>query len=157
MFQNTDMSPYGLGSIPNRAGQITQSTKLLETKEAELAELKKSNEAVKYDIAKHIEKNIKHSTWSKYIDSLISMYKQVSEIGQDSADAIELSDFIVDQNRVWLKGRVKSLNTVYQARGVIDKMIQLDFISNIKIPSYQKTEWGVYEFQIQWDVDMIKK
>jgi hypothetical protein len=156
-FQNTDMAAYGFDSIPNNAGKITQLNKILETKKWELEELKKSSEAIKYDIANHIETKIEHPVWSDYINSLIEMYVQVKNIGKISTDSIELSDFVVDQQRIGLRGKVTNLNTIYQENGVIDRLTKLDFISNIQIPSYQKSD-NVYEFQIQGEVQSsIKK
>lgn len=156
IFQNTDMSTYGFDNLPNRASKITQLNKELEARTQELDNLKKSDEAVRYDIANYIETNIKHSVWSDYINSLIEMYVQVRDIGKYSPDAIELSDFVVDQTRVWLRWKVRRLDTIYQEKWVIDRMTQLDFLSNIEIPSYQKVD-DIYEFQVQWEVNSTKK
>ncbi len=150
-IQNTDLSAYGFNSIPNVASKISQLNKKVEEKDNELLELNKSQEAVKYEIAKHIEKNIEHSVWSNYIDSLIEMYVKVRSIGNNGVWAVELSDIVVDQQRIWLRGKVLDLNTIYQKDWVIDKLTQLEFLSNIQIPSYQKVD-NVYEFQIQWEV-----
>jgi hypothetical protein len=154
-FQNTDLSTYGFSGIPTRANQISKLNEQLAIKNQELEELKQSKEAVKYDIAQDIETKIEHPVWSDYINSLIEMYVQVRSIGKYATDAIELSDFVVDQKRIGLRGKVRKLDTIYQENGVIDKMIKLDFISNIEIPSYQKIE-NIYEFQIQWEVNTAK-
>jgi len=76
------------------------------------------------------------------------MYKEVRDIGKYSPDAIELSDFVVDQQRIGLRGKVRRLDTIYVENGVIDRLTRLNFLSNIQIPSYQKID-DVYEFQIQ--------
>ncbi len=157
--QNTDLSAYGFSSVPNIAGKISQLNKKVEGKDKELLELNKSQEAVKYEIAKHIEKNIEHPIWSNYIDSLVEMYVKVKSIDNNDIWAVELSDIVVDQKRIWLRGKVTDLNTIYKKDGVIDKLTQLEFLSNIQIPSYQKVD-NVYEFQIQWEVwsvDKVKK
>jgi len=73
-----------------------------------------------------------------------------------SPDAIELSDFVVDQQRIGLRGKVRRLDTIYVENGVIDRLTRLNFLSNIQIPSYQKID-DVYEFQIQWEVSSAKK
>jgi hypothetical protein len=146
--QNTDLSTYGINGVPNVASKIAQLNKTSQDKDAELLELNKSQEAVKYEIAKHIEKNIQHPVWSNYIDSLVEMYIKVRGIGNNGVGAVELSDIVVDQQRIGLRGRVLDLNTIYQKDGVIDKLTQLEFLSNIQIPSYQKVD-NVYEFQIQ--------
>lgn len=155
-FQNTNMSTFGFDSIPNRAGEITKLSTTLEEKTKELDDLKKSQEAVKYDIARYIEEDIEHPVWSDYINSLIQMYKEVRDIGKYSPDAIELSDFVVDQQRIGLRGKVRRLDTIYQENGVIDRLTKLNFLSNIQIPSYQKID-DIFEFQIQWEVDNGKK
>ena len=147
-IQNTDLSSFGFNNIANVAGKITQLNKKVEEKDKELLDLNKSQEAVKYEIAKYIERNIKHPVWSNYIDSLVEMYVKVKDIGIWS---VELSDIVVDQQKIWLRGKVTDLNTIYQKDGVIDKLTQLEFLSNIQIPSYQRVD-NVYEFQIQWEV-----
>jgi len=155
-FQNTDMSTLWFASIPNKAGEIKKLNDTLTDKNDELILLKQSNEAVKYEIADHIENNIEHPIWSDYINSLIQMYKEVRDIGKYSPDAIELSDFVVDQQRIGLRGKVRRLDTIYVENGVIDRLTRLNFLSNIQIPSYQKID-DVYEFQIQWEVSSAKK
>jgi cell division protein FtsB len=72
-----------LSSIPNIAGKISKLNETIAQKDTELADLHKSQEAVKYEIAKHIEKDIKHSIWSNYIDSLVEMYIKVRSIGNN--------------------------------------------------------------------------
>jgi|GEM_PF-1850530 len=156
IFQNTDLSVYGFATIPNRASQIVALNKTKAEKTADLESLKQSKAAVKYDIANHIETTVSQTKWSENINSLIQMFIEVRDIGKYSTDAIELSDFVVDQQRIGLRGKVRKLGTIYQENGVIDRLTKLDFVNNIQIPSYQKID-EVYEFQIQGEVGAFQK
>lgn len=155
-FQNTDLSAFWFDSIPNKAGEIKKLNETLVSKNEELTVLKQSEAAVKYDVAKYIEEDIQHPIWSDYINSLIQMYKEVRDIGKYSPDAIELSDFVVDQQKISLRGKVRRLDTIYVENGVIDRLTKLNFLSDIQIPSYQKIN-DVFEFQIQWEVNQWEK
>ena len=81
--------------------------------------------------------------WSDYVHRILEILETIKGV-EESRGGVQLSEFKVDLEKLSLNGEVSNLKVLYGNRlgsgGVLDKFNSLDFLSDIAIRKYEKSE-----------------
>lgn len=138
--------------------QIHDLSLSISSKEAELSSLladQKFQHYLQIDRLEHQHSQIPRSDYVHKILEILDSIKAV-EVGRGG---VELSDFKVDLNQLSLNGVVSNLRILYGNKegsgGLIDKFNQLDFLSEISIRKYEKSDENERSFQFTLSANVI--
>lgn len=108
---------------------------------------KKDERYVKYTVAKDIvAKNTLVWRWDR-LSRIMNVFTKLQQLWWAN---IRFSDFSLDYESLSLKWTVSDLKLVYGKGGVIDMFNDLEFLKEITIPSYQKSEdWFTFSLAAQ--------
>ena len=115
------------------SGEQEQIAKL----NSDIAAAQKDDRYVKYTVAKDIvSQNTLAWRWDR-LSRILNVFSKLQQLGWSN---IRFSDFTLDYESLSLKWTVSDLKLVYWKWGVIDMFNDLEFLSEITIPSYKKSD-----------------
>ena len=136
---------------------ISKVQQKIEKKEAELASF---SDKPGYDKLKYIqsmEANNKMMPWSDHINAIMAIFGDLLDVDKSDTLNISFSDFEISLEKIKLDGHVVNLNVLYRwansNTGLIARFEELDFLDNISIKTYEKSEWKIwYDFTLTANV-----
>ena len=103
----------------------------------DIAAAQKDDRYVKFIVAKNIiAQNTTAWRWDR-LSRILNVFSKLQQLGWSN---IRFSDFSLDYESLSLKWSVSDLKLVYWKWWVIDMFNDLEFLSEITIPSYKKSE-----------------
>jgi len=105
-----------------------------------------------------LENSTKTIPRSLHIPKVIAMLEGLKDVDVSESETVILSDFIVNLDNISLKGKVSNLILLYinapekKIKSLIDRFAELDFIEDIRIQTYEKSEWKYFEFVLNANV-----
>ena len=124
------------------------------------AKLKSFSDKAGYDKLKYVqnlEANTHTMPWSDHIDAIMAIFGDLLDVDKSDTFNIEFSNFEISLERIRLDGHVVNLNVLYRwansNTGLINKFEELDFLDNISIKTYKKSDskrW--YDFTLTANV-----
>ena len=103
----------------------------------DIAAAQKDERYVKFTVAKDIvAQNTLVWRWDR-LSRILNVFSKLQQLGWSN---IRFSDFSLDYESLSLKGNVTDLKLVYWKWWVIDMFNDLEFLSEITIPSYKKSD-----------------
>ena len=124
------------------------------------AELKSFSEKPGYDklqYVKNLEANNKMMPWSDHINAIMAIFGDLLDVDKSDTFNIEFSNFEISLEKIKLDGHVVNLSILYRwansNTGLIARFEELDFLDNISIKTYEKSEWELwYNFTLTANV-----
>ena len=124
------------------------------------AELKSFSEKPGYDklqYVKNLEKSNKMMPWSDHINAIMAIFGDLLNVDKSDTFNIEFSNFEISLEKIKLDGHVINLSLLYRwsnsSSGLITRFEELDFLDNISIKTYEKSEWELwYDFTLTANV-----
>ena len=124
------------------------------------AELKSFSEVPGYDklqYVKNLEASNKMMPWSDHINAIMSIFGDLLDVDKSDTFNIEFSNFEISLENISLDGYVTNLRLLYQWANwnpwLISRFEELDFLDNISIKTYEKSEWELwYRFTLTANV-----
>lgn len=93
--------------------------------------------------------------WGDRLARIIAVFEDLQKLG---GDAVSFSDFSLDFSSLRLKWTVSDLKVVYWSGWVVDKFNALEFIKDITITDYKKTDYGfAFSLVAQIVLDNVKR
>lgn len=105
-----------------------------------------------------LERSIRTIPRSLHIPKVIAMLEGLKDVDTSESETVILSDFIVNLDSISLKGKVSSLVLLYinapdkNIKSLIDRFAELDFIEDIRIQTYEKSDGRDFEFILNANV-----
>lgn len=130
--------------------QIATTQQVLESKGAE-------EDFIKLALARNIEQEQTKIKRAEHIKLLIQIIQEIQDTNYVGSNAITLSDFQVDTEKLSLKGKVTNLILLYHSLpernyiSLIDRFVNLDFTESVSIKEYQKVG-DIIEFTLHADI-----
>lgn len=124
------------------------------------AELKGFSDIAGYDklqYVKDLEKSDHMMPWSDHIDAIMAIFGDLLDVDKSDTFNIAFSDFEISLEKIKLDGYVTNLRLLYEwansKTGLIARFEELDFLDNISIKTYEKTDWELwYNFTLNANV-----
>ena len=124
------------------------------------AELKSFSDMAGYDKLKYVqdlEENASMMPWSDHINAIMAIFGDLLDVDKSDTFNIEFSNFEISLERIKLDGHVVNLSVLYRwansNTGLINKFEELDFLDNISIKTYKKSDWKRwYDFTLTANV-----
>jgi len=138
--------------------KINKEQWLLDTQNEQLILSQNVAEHHKLLAVKELEKNVTSMPWSKHIPKVIAMLESLKDVDISESETVVLSDFSVSLDSISLKWKVSSLLLLYinspkrKIKSLLDKFADLDFIEDIRIQTYEKTDERHFEFVLDANV-----
>ncbi len=93
--------------------------------------------------------------WGDRLSRIIMVFEDLQKLWWD---AVTFSDFSLDFSSLRLKWTVSDLKVVYWSGWVVDKFNSLEFIKDITITDYKKTDYGfAFSLVAQIVLDNVKR
>jgi hypothetical protein len=105
----------------------------------------KDNQYVRYAAAKQVVQKNPATWWWDRLSRIMSVFATLQQLGWWST--VRFSDFAVDFSSLHLKGTVSDLVLIYGKWWVIDQFNALDFLQDISITDYKRSNDG-YAFTL---------
>lgn len=126
-------------------------------KEAELASFSDKPGYDKLKYIQNMEANNKMMPWSDHINAIMAIFWDLLDVDKSDTLNITFSDFEISLEKIKLDGHVVNLNILYRwansNTGLISRFEELDFLDNISIKTYEKSEWKIwYDFTLTANV-----
>ena len=124
------------------------------------AELASFSDKPGYDKLQYIqemeEKNLM-MPWSDHINAIMAIFGDLLDVDKSDTFNIEFSNFEISLENISLDGYVTNLRLLYQWANwnpwLISRFEELDFLDNISIKTYEKSEWELwYRFTLTANV-----
>jgi len=137
---------------------ISTQEKLLNQQNKQLDASEKRVEHSKLAAVRRLQANSNSIPRSEHLPKIIEMLESLKAVDSSESETIVLSDFTVSLDTVSLKGKVSSLPLLYvnsEKRNyvaLLDKFAQLDFIDNLRIQTYEKSDGRDFEFVLDANV-----
>ena len=137
---------------------------LKEEIQKEQVELGKFSEEPWFDKLQYIqdlEENNLMMPWSDHVNAIMEIFAELLAVDKSDTSNISFSNFEISLESIRLDGHVNNLRILYQwsrseetnKPGLIAKFEELDFLDNISIRTYEKTEWELwYDFTLTANV-----
>ncbi|PID34753.1 MAG: hypothetical protein CR971_01560 [candidate division SR1 bacterium] len=96
--------------------------------------------------------------WSKHIKQIFTILQDLKEVSDGSNNTIILSDFEVGLDKIKLNGKVTTLKALYynspngNFKSLFDRFQALDFIKNLEIKNYEKSDEKYFDFVLHANV-----
>lgn len=103
----------------------------------DIAAAQKDDRYVKFTVAKNIVAQNTLSWRGDRLSRILNVFSKLQQLGWAN---IRFSNFSLDYESLSLQGAVSDLKLVYWKWWVVDMFNDLEFLSEITIPSYKKTE-----------------
>lgn len=139
---------------------LQRETTILDTaiteKQSQIDKLLSEEDFQHYLQIQALEAKTQSIPWSDYVNRILNILETLKSV-EESRGGVHLSDFKVDLEQLSLNGVVSNLKVLYGNRlgsgGLIDNFNQLDFLSNITIKKYEKSEEdGMFTFTLSANV-----
>lgn len=125
--------------------KLTTQNQAIAAIDADIAQAEQNGEYMKYAWAKHVyNTQMKQQWWWDRLSRIITVFENLQKLGNNN---VTFSDFSLDFSSLHLKGTVSSLKLIYWSGWIVDTFNGLDFIDEITITDYKKTEYG-YSFSL---------
>ena len=103
-----------------------------------------------------LESKTSRIPWSDYVHRILEILDTIKLV-EESRGGVQLSEFKVDLEKLSLNGEVSNLKVLYGNRfgsgGLLDKFNGLDFLSDISVRKYEKSEEGpTFKFTLSANV-----
>jgi len=126
-------------------------------KEAELASFSDKPGYDKLKYIQNMEANNKMMPWSDHINAIMAIFWDLLDVDKSDTLNITFSNFEISLEKIKLDGHVVNLNILYRwansNTGLISRFEELDFLDNISIKTYEKSEWKIwYDFTLTANV-----
>lgn len=136
---------------------ISKVQQKIEKKEAELASFSDKPGYDKLKYIQNMEANNKMMPWSDHINAIMAIFWDLLDVDKSDTLNITFSDFEISLEKIKLDGHVVNLNVLYRwansNTGLIARFEELDFLDNISIKTYEKSEWKIwYDFTLTANV-----
>lgn len=136
---------------------ISKVQQKIEKKEAELASFSDKPGYDKLKYVQDMEANNKMMPWSDHINAIMAIFWDLLDVDKSDTLNITFSDFEISLEKIKLDGHVVNLNILYRwansNTGLISRFEELDFLDNISIKTYEKSEWKIwYDFTLTANV-----
>lgn len=141
---------YNFGMNQVLRGQEKSLQDDIGAKDAEIAKANASADYVTYAAGKQLLQMNKDGKWLERLTRVIEIFTKLQSLGGGN---VQFSDFKIDFDLISLRGTVPNLSYIYAKNGVIDQFVALDFIKNVAIKDYKKTE-DVFEFTLTADISL---
>jgi hypothetical protein len=104
-----------------------------------------------------MEANNKMMPWSDHINAIMAIFWDLLDVDKSDTLNITFSNFEISLEKIKLDGHVVNLNILYRwansNTGLISRFEELDFLDNISIKTYEKSEWKIwYDFTLTANV-----
>ncbi len=111
----------------------------------------------KLQYVKNLEKSNKMMPWSDHINAIMAIFGDLLNVDKSDTFNIEFSNFEISLEKIKLDGHVINLSLLYRwsnsNSGLITRFEELDFLDNISIKTYEKSEWELwYDFTLTANV-----
>ena len=141
---------------------IERIQKKIEKKDAELRSF---SDKPWFDKLRHVqalEQNNTTMPWSDHINAIMAIFGELLDVDNSDTANIKFSNFEISLEKIRLDWHVMNLRILYQwsresekdKPGLIAKFEELDFLDNISIKTYEKTEWD-YGFDFTLTANVI--
>ncbi len=95
--------------------------------------------------------------WSDHINAIMAIFGDLLDVDKSDTFNIAFSNFEISLEKIKLDGYVTNLRLLYQwansKAGLIERFEELDFLDNISIKTYEKSEWELwYNFTLTANV-----
>ena len=136
---------------------ISKVQQKIEKKEAELASFSDKPGYDKLKYIQNMEANNKMMPWSDHINAIMAIFWDLLDVDKSDTLNITFSNFEISLEKIKLDGHVVNLNILYRwansNTGLISRFEELDFLDNISIKTYEKSEWKIwYDFTLTANV-----
>ncbi len=98
--------------------------------------------------------------WSKHIKQIFTILQDLQEVSAGSNETVVLSDFEVSLDKIKLNGKVTTLKALYynapsgNFRSLFDRFQELDFIKDLEIKNYEKSDKKYFDFVLHAKVQL---
>ena len=136
---------------------ISKVQQKIEKKQVELASF---SDKPGYDKLKYIQ-NMESSDlmmpWSDHIDAIMAIFWDLLDVDKSDTLNIAFSNFEISLENIRLDWYVTNLRLPYRwansKKWLIEKFEELDFLDNISIKTYEKSDWDLwYNFTLTANV-----
>jgi len=136
---------------------ISSMQKKIEKKNTELASFSDKAWYDKLQYVKGMEKNNSMMPWSDHVNAIMAIFGELLDVDKSDTFNITFSNFEISLEKISLDGYVTNLRLLYQwansKTGLIARFEELDFLDNISIKTYEKSEEDLwYEFTLTANV-----
>ena len=136
---------------------IERVQKKIVKKEAELKSFSEEPGYDKLQYIKNLEASNKMMPWSDHINAIMAIFGDLLDVDKSDTFNIEFSNFEISLEKIKLDGHVVNLSILYRwansNTGLITRFEELDFLDNISIKTYEKSEWELwYDFTLTANV-----
>lgn len=111
----------------------------------------------KLQYVQDMEQNNKMMPWSDHINAIMAIFWDLLDVDRSDTANIEFSNFEISLEKIKLDGYVTNLRLLYEwvnsKKWLITRFEELDFLENISIKTYEKSEWELwYNFTLTANV-----
>ena len=136
---------------------IDRVQKKIVKKEAELKSFSEKPWYDKLQDIKNLEANNDMMPWSDHINAIMEIFEDLLDVDKSDTFNIKLSNFEISLEKIKLDGYVSNLRLLYwwgnSKEWLIETFEKLDFLDNISIKTYEKSEWELwYNFTLTANV-----
>ncbi len=136
---------------------IERVQKQIVKKEAELKSFSDKPWYDKLQYVQNMERNNHMMPRSDHISAIMEIFWDLIDVDNSDTSNIKFSNFEISLDKIKLDWYVAGLSVLYtwanSNNGVINKFEELDFLDNISIKTYEKSEWELwYRFTLTANV-----
>ena len=136
---------------------IDRVQKKIVNKQAELNSFSEKPGYDKLQYVKNLEQSNLMMPWSDHINAIMAIFKDLLDVDKSDTFNIEFSNFEISLERIKLDWHVVNLSILYRwansNTGLISRFEELNFLNNISIKTYKKSEWRLwYDFTLTANV-----
>ena len=133
----------------------------IQKKQVELDNFSKKPWFDKLQYVQELEKNNLMMPWSDHVNAIMSIFDELLAVDSSDTSNINFSNFEISLEEIRLDGYVTNLRILYQwsrieendKPGLINRFEELDFLDNISIKTYEKSDWKRwYDFTLTANV-----
>ena len=133
----------------------------LDSKQAKLDSFSDKYWYEKLQYVRDMEQKDESMPRSDHINAIMEIFGDLLDVDKSDTNNITFSDFEISLKNIRLNGHVTNLRILYQwalseeknKPGLIDRFQALDFLDNISIKTYEKSDWELwYDFTLTANV-----
>lgn len=138
---------------------IASVKKEISKREKDLANFSNKPGYDKLQYVQELEESNSMMPWSDHVNAIMEIFDDLLDVDKSDTHNISFSDFEISLESIKLNGNVINLRLLYQwansNTGLISRFEALDFLDNISIKTYEKSEeeWKLwYDFTLTANV-----
>lgn len=139
---------YAYAQTKNYESRIQKEQEAISVLDNDISAAMKDERYTKYAAAKYIVSTNPVSWWGDRLSRILNIFAKLQQLWGPN---VRFSDFGLDYTALSLRGTVNDLKLMYGKGWIIDQFNWLEFLKNISIPDYKKTEDG-FTFSLVADV-----